>query len=1079
MEKLIFSLIHYFNKFLFLIIALVYSESVLSQCTNPDPTGNLSQVFCKSDNSTIEDLMAIGETIVWFDAESGGNQYNSSAPLINNTTYYADDINNGNCSPNRLAVQVSIYGEPPTNVDVFVGKCAIDNPTIDDLSAIGLNIAWYDAQNDGNLLNPSEPLVNGVTYWVQQTEYGCISKRLPTTITIINPQPPTVPENQTFCSSSNPKISDLTANETTILWYDYETSSEPLNIDLPLIDGEDYWATQVSFPCESTKRTKTTITIDIAPNAGTDVFYFECESNLNTINLFELLGGMPDNSGTWSGPSELTNGYLGVFEPENNIQGIYTYTVSSDSGICATNSSIVQVEILNVPPPTTSIINQTFCEVDNPTVADLTVSGSEIIWYDTETSETPLNSTDILTNGEEYWAAQTNASGCVSASRLMISTTISAPPPPTTSETNQTFCETDNPTIADLTVSGSEIIWYDTETSETPLNSTDILTNGEEYWATQTNDSGCVSSSRLMISTTVGAPPPPTTSEINQTFCEADNPTVADLTVSGSEIIWYDTETSETPLNSTDLLIDGEDYWATQTNASGCVSASRLMISTTVGAPPPPTTSEINQTFCEADNPTVADLTVSGSEIIWYNTETSETPLSSTDSLIDGEDYWAAQTNASGCVSSSRLMISTTVGAPPPPTTSEINQTFCEADNPTVADLTVSGSEIIWYNTETSETPLNSTDSLIDGEDYWAAQTNASGCVSSSRLMISTTISAPPPPTTSEINQTFCEADNPTIEDIVATGYGTIWYDTETSETPLNSTDLLIDGEDYWNLNFNQNNDCESNSKIKLIATIVDIPQPEINNTNQVFCASNFPKISDLQANGTIIWYATETETIPLRSDNLLIDGLNYWAAQTDSNGCESSSRIAVSVKLTNVETPFLNTSGNEFCAEFNPTIADLNQNVLPSNGGTISWFDLYPNGNKLSSSEFLIDGNTYFAIESNNDSCLSVNPLEVTVNLNMCEQYDIVIYDGFSPTENGINDSFKIKNLRELYPDFKVEFYNRWGNLIYSSTISKPDWNGRLNGNDELVPAGVYYFIIYFNKNGRKPVQRRLYLSR
>tara|TARA_R110001583_G_scaffold87485_1_gene228147 strand:+ start:24 stop:821 length:798 start_codon:yes stop_codon:yes gene_type:complete len=264
-----------------------------------------------------------------------------------------------------------------------------------------------------------------------------------------------------------------------------------------------------------------------------------------------------------------------------------------------------------------------------------------------------------------------------------------------------------------------------------------------------------------------------------------------------------------------------------------------------------------------------------------------------------------------------------------------------------------------------------------------------------------------------------------------------------------------------------------------ITATIFEVQAPTIGNISQVFCASDFPKISDLQANGSIVWYASETETTPLNSSDLLINGLNYWAAQSDSNSCESSTRTVVNVTLTDAGTPILNSIGNEFCANLNPTIADLDQNVSPINGGIITWYDAYPNGTILNPSALLIDSETYYSLESDNNGCSSANPLAVKVDLNSCDRYDITIYDGFSPNGNGINDSFKIGNLRELYPDFNVEFYNRWGNLVYTSNISKPDWNGRLNGNDELVTAGVYYFIIYFNKDGKKPIQRSLYLSR
>ena len=177
-----------------LIVLIVLSftyNSAFSQCTNPTPTGVASQVFCKTDNSTIANLVASGGTIVWYDAPSGGELYGTTEVLVNGITYFADNISGDSCSTSRLAVTVTIYGDFPTNVDVSVGKCAIDNPTVGSLSAIGENIAWYDAQFDGNLLPLSQLLENGKTYWVQQTENGCTSDRFPTTVSLIEPLTPT------------------------------------------------------------------------------------------------------------------------------------------------------------------------------------------------------------------------------------------------------------------------------------------------------------------------------------------------------------------------------------------------------------------------------------------------------------------------------------------------------------------------------------------------------------------------------------------------------------------------------------------------------------------------------------------------------------------------------------------------------------------------------------------------------------------------------------------------------------------------------------------------------------------------
>ncbi|MFZ3273030.1 MAG: hypothetical protein WA143_02015, partial [Lutibacter sp.] len=171
MKKVILLLPKKITVFVFLIFALTYN-STFAQCTNPPPTGAASQVFCKSDNSTIANLVTAGGTIVWYDAPSGGELYGAAEVLVNGITYYADNIAGNSCSTSRLAVTVTIYGDFPTNVDVSVGKCAIDNPTVGSLSATGENIEWYDAQFGGNFLPLSTLLVNGKTYWVQQTENG-------------------------------------------------------------------------------------------------------------------------------------------------------------------------------------------------------------------------------------------------------------------------------------------------------------------------------------------------------------------------------------------------------------------------------------------------------------------------------------------------------------------------------------------------------------------------------------------------------------------------------------------------------------------------------------------------------------------------------------------------------------------------------------------------------------------------------------------------------------------------------------------------------------------------------------------
>jgi hypothetical protein len=294
MEKEKFLLSKKITLIVLILLSFTYNSTIAQVCTNPPPTGNPSQDFCKTSDSTIENLVANGTTvgnIVWYDAPSGGVLYGTTDVLLNGTTYYADDISGGGCSTSRLEVTVTIYGNYPTNVDVVVGKCAIDNPTIGNLSATGQNLAWYDAQTGGNFLPLSQPLVDGQTYWVQQTENGCISDRLPTTVELIDPPKPAVEITQSFCYPPIATVGNLKPSGTSVIWYTSETSISPLKNSTPLIHGAEYWVAAVSFPCVSTGRAKTTVFLEEAPYAGiSNILPPICEADLVTTNLFDSLG---------------------------------------------------------------------------------------------------------------------------------------------------------------------------------------------------------------------------------------------------------------------------------------------------------------------------------------------------------------------------------------------------------------------------------------------------------------------------------------------------------------------------------------------------------------------------------------------------------------------------------------------------------------------------------------------------------------------------------------------------------------------------------------------------------------------
>ena len=70
----------------------------------------------------------------------------------------------------------------------------------------------------------------------------------------------------------------------------------------------------------------------------------------------------------------------------------------------------------------------------------------------------------------------------------------------------------------------------------------------------------------------------------------------------------------------------------------------------------------------------------------------------------------------------------------------------------------------------------------------------------------------------------------------------------------------------------------------------------------------------------------------------------------------------------------------------------------------------------------------------------------------------EIQIPNTFSPNEDGINDTWAIKNL-EIYLDCEVHVYNRWGDRVFNSTGYLTEWDGT-SGSGSL-PSAVYYYVI------------------
>jgi hypothetical protein len=491
----------------------------------------------------------------------------------------------------------------------------------------------------------------------------------------------------------------------------------------------------------------------------------------------------------------------GFFDGFTKDYYYYFYNIAFEKECFSPRTEVIAT-IYDTPVPTAS--NQEFCIAEAKTIDDLVVTGTDVKWYNEVTGGTALDPTTVLVSGT-YYATQT-LNGCESVDRTEVAVTIRNTPAPTAAD--QAFCIAESKMIDDLVVTGTDVKWYNEVTDGTALDPTTVLVSGT-YYATQTLN-GCESVDRTEVVVTIYNTPAPTAAD--QAFCITESKMIDDLVVTGTDVKWYNTQTSGTALDPTTVLISGT-YYATQT-LNGCESVDKTEVVVTIYNTPAPTAAD--QAFCIAESKMIDDLVVTGTDVKWYNEVTGGTALDPTTVLVSGT-YYATQT-LNGCESVDRTEVVVTIYNTPAPTTAD--QAFCIAESKMIDDLVVTGTDVKWYNTQTSGTALDATALLIDGTTYYATQT-LNNCESVDRTPVVVTIEAPTAPT---VNATIQYTYGETAVALTATtsaNHSLLWYTTETGGTSINTsptpTTDAVGTQTYW-VSQVTTNGCESKrTKIEVI----------------------------------------------------------------------------------------------------------------------------------------------------------------------------------------------------------------------------------------------------------------------
>lgn len=415
-------------------------------------------------------------------------------------------------------------------------------------------LKWYDAPINGNLLatvDSGEPfttpeLTGNTSFYVASSRLGCQeeSPRTEVMVSILaNPSASDINilgNQNPICSSSDVVLVPSSAIEGSFSWFFDSNATNPISDGQTVggatfrIDGNRVLTisgltaanspytfytdiTETATGCKNApgdlknvvvniidSNTSVTITSDLNVTLG-DIFQI-----YNNNALMNITGSVTGNVSPGDNINIIlnNNSYVGVLTADlafdiavSGIDLVTDLDNTIDVLISGSTCSVTGEILVDLPELEIDMTDQVFCATEYPTVADLQVNLSNIVFFDSTSSSVQFDVGTPLINGGVYYAGLANVPASILA-RVGINVVVHDIPTPTTELENQKFCLEQNPTISDIQINETDVVFYDEMEGGQLLEPDQPLSDGETYYAARVQ-SGCESRERLLITTII------------------------------------------------------------------------------------------------------------------------------------------------------------------------------------------------------------------------------------------------------------------------------------------------------------------------------------------------------------------------------------------------------------------------------------------------------------------------------------------------------------------------------------------------------------------------------------------------
>jgi gliding motility-associated-like protein len=425
--------------------------------------------------------------------------------------------------------------------------------------------------------------------------------------------------------------------------------------------------------------------------------------------------------------------------------------------------------------------------------------------------------------------------------------------------------------------------------------------------------------------------------------------------------------------------------------------------------PAPVVDAGLDGTFCEGEMTTLAG-SVSGGNIILWNTPDGNI-VSGNSTLTPEIDapgtYTLSAENDAGCSASDIVVFTIT---PLPALTIAPNFDVCP-NEVVVIDLGNNYDLIEWSNGS------NATEQSFGAGNHSVTVTT-NDCSATAEFDVNT-IAVPEINLGADIEA--CEGNVITLEASgpVEWSTGAVAQEIEVTENGTYSASIEVQG-------------CADSDEIEV--TFYPYPTIEIPETLGLCEGETITITSNVQG----LWNTGVT------SAAIDVNSPGTYSLQVTSNNCTSvESTEVIGIAAPQVEL------GEDI-------VVCLNESVrigsLLLDAYTYEW-----NDGSTNSTLNIFEPGTYSVIASN--ECGSIADT-VEVSFEECNYY-IFIPNTFTPDADGTNDVWKVEAFN--LDSYELQLFDRWGNVVFTSTDPDEVWTGEVNGGDYFARNGIYNYIIRY----------------